>query len=135
VWFLAPPSAFAGGPVQWQRIVVDIQLIVDRKLLGTYLHLVFAELTCTSVASDVRLDDFLSREQEEYKGTLAAEAGRRLAARLARQRQVGDLLKRRPLSYTTACVATSAVFPLGVSSSPPASNLAPRRILTRRTPR
>jgi hypothetical protein len=67
MWFLAPASAFAGGPVQWQRIVVDIQPIIDRKLLGTYLHLVFAELACTSGASEVRLDDFLSREQEEYK--------------------------------------------------------------------
>jgi DNA helicase HerA-like ATPase len=47
------------------------------------------------------LDDFLSREQEEYKGTLAAEAGKRLAARLARQRQVGDVLK---LDYNEATI-------------------------------
>jgi hypothetical protein len=50
---------------------------------------------------EVGLNDFLSREQQEYKVTLAAEAGRRLAARLSRERQVGDLLK---LDYNEATI-------------------------------
>jgi hypothetical protein len=49
----------------------------------------------------MQVNDFLWHEQQEYRSTLASEAGRRLAARLTRERQVGDLLK---LDYNEATI-------------------------------
>jgi hypothetical protein len=71
------------------------------------------------------LGDFLSREQEEYKGTLAAEAGRHLAARLARQRQVGDLLK---LDYNEATIVVHDRLPRDVGGLPLGCFLVATRI-------
>jgi len=39
------------------------------------------------------LNDFLTRERERHESGVASEAGKRLAGRLSRDRQVGDLLK------------------------------------------
>lgn len=47
------------------------------------------------------MSNILSREREGHRNTLAAEAGRQLAARLSRGRQVGDLLK---LDYSEATI-------------------------------
>ena len=67
-----------------------------------------ARFTITSVLrkgnnlrGGAHLPTFLSDERERHEETLAAEAGRRLAARLARNRQVGDVLK---LDYSEATI-------------------------------